>query len=53
MRFARVRQSQLNGEDLRDRWHNALKTLDEGDEIDPEAIMMRVCICTITFSPYH
>jgi hypothetical protein len=32
----------LNGEDLRDRWHNALKNLDDDVEIDPEDIKMRV-----------
>jgi salicylate hydroxylase len=33
--------SQRNGEDLRDRWHNALKNLDEGTEVDPESVKMR------------
>ena len=42
LRFERVRKSQLNGEDLRDRWHNALKDLDDDVEIDPEDIKMRV-----------
>jgi salicylate hydroxylase len=42
LRFERVRKSQLNGEDLRDRWHNALKNLDDDVEIDPEDIKMRV-----------
>ena len=41
LRFARTRQSQSNGEDLRDRWHNALKDIDDGVEIDPESIKMR------------
>ncbi|PMD43478.1 FAD/NAD(P)-binding domain-containing protein [Hyaloscypha variabilis F] len=41
LRFERVRKSQLNGEDLRDRWHNALKNLDDDVEIDPEDIKMR------------
>ncbi|KAH8819776.1 salicylate hydroxylase [Xylogone sp. PMI_703] len=41
MRFARVRQSQLNGEDVRDRWHNCLKNLDEGVEIDPETVKIK------------
>lgn len=41
LRFARTRQSQTNGEDLRDRWHNALKAVNEGIEIDPESVMMR------------
>lgn len=26
---------------MRDRWHNALKTLDQGVEIDPESVKMR------------
>jgi salicylate hydroxylase len=42
LRFERVRKSQLNGEDLRDRWHSALKILDDDVEIDPEDIKMRV-----------
>jgi len=41
LRFNRVRQSQLNGEDVRDRWHNVLKNLDEGAEIDPEEVKIR------------
>ncbi|KAI0883962.1 putative monooxygenase [Annulohypoxylon maeteangense] len=41
LRFARTRASQTNGEDLRDRWHNALKDVDEGVEIDPESVKMR------------
>ncbi|KAJ0117310.1 monooxygenase [Diaporthe amygdali] len=41
IRFARTRQSQTAGEDLRDRWHNALKGLEEGVEIDPESVKMR------------
>lgn len=41
LRFGRIRQSQTNGEDLRDRWHNALKNIDEGVEIDPESIKIR------------
>lgn len=41
LRFGRTRLSQGNGEDLRDRWHNALKNLDEGTEIDPESVKMR------------
>lgn len=31
----------MNGEDLRDRWHNALKNVDEGVEIDPESLKIR------------
>lgn len=41
LRFARTRASQLNGEDLRDRWHNALKDVDDGVEIDPESLKIR------------
>lgn len=41
LRYPRTRLSQKNGEDLRDRWHNALKNLDEGTEIDPESVKMR------------
>lgn len=41
MRFARTRQSQTAGVDLRDRWHNALKNLDEGVQVDPESVKMR------------
>ncbi len=41
IRFPRTRLSQANGEDLRDRWHNALKDLDDGAEIDPESVKMR------------
>ncbi|KAI1263507.1 salicylate hydroxylase [Xylariaceae sp. FL1019] len=41
LRFARTRASQSNGEDLRDRWHNALKDVEEGVEIDPELLKIR------------
>lgn len=41
VRFARTRQSQTAGEDLRDRWHNALKGLEDGVDIDPESVKMR------------
>ncbi|KAH7075029.1 salicylate hydroxylase [Paraphoma chrysanthemicola] len=41
LRFARVRQSQRNGEDLRDRWHNALKNLDDNEDINPEDVKIR------------
>lgn len=41
MRFSRTRQSQTAGEDLRDRWHNALKNLEEGVEPDPDSVKMR------------
>lgn len=33
--------SQLNGEELRDRWHNALKDLDRNVEIDPEDVKIK------------
>jgi salicylate hydroxylase len=42
LRYDRVRKAQLCGEDLRDRWHNALKQVNEGEEIDPESLHMRV-----------
>jgi salicylate hydroxylase len=41
LRFDRVRSSQTNGEDVRDRWHNALKNANEGVEIDPDSV--KVC----------
>ena len=41
LRFGRTRQSQTNGEDLRDRWHSALRKVNAGEEIDPESVMMR------------
>ncbi|KAI0127421.1 salicylate hydroxylase [Xylariales sp. AK1849] len=41
LRFPRTRLSQTNGEDLRDRWHNALKNVADGVEIDPESVRMR------------
>ncbi|KAF3763593.1 putative monooxygenase [Cryphonectria parasitica EP155] len=41
IRFGRTRQSQTAGVDLRDRWHNALKNLEDGVEIDPESVKMR------------
>ena len=43
LRFRRTRMSQLNGEDLRDRWHGALKKVDEDREIDEESVMIKVC----------
>ncbi|RFU26779.1 hypothetical protein B7463_g9561, partial [Scytalidium lignicola] len=33
--------SQLNGEDVRDRWHNCLKNLDEGVKIEPETVKIK------------
>jgi salicylate hydroxylase len=43
LRFRRTRQSQTNGEDLRDRWHSVLKGVDEDREIDPEDVKIKVC----------
>jgi salicylate hydroxylase len=40
--MARVRSAQLCGEDVRDRWHNALKNVNDGQEIDPESIHIKV-----------
>lgn len=42
LRYARVRQAQLCGEDVRDRWHNALKKVNNDEEIDPESIHIKV-----------
>lgn len=42
LRFDRVRKCQLNGEDVRDRWHSALRTAEAGEEINPEDVMIRV-----------
>ncbi|KAL1884810.1 hypothetical protein Plec18167_002402 [Paecilomyces lecythidis] len=41
LRFDRVRQSQLSGEDLRNRWHNALKLLRDGEELDSDDIKIK------------
>ncbi|KAL1977089.1 hypothetical protein VTN31DRAFT_3371 [Thermomyces dupontii] len=41
LRFDRVRQSQLSGEDLRNRWHNALKHLNDGEDLDPDDIKIK------------
>ncbi|KAJ9207934.1 transcriptional regulator family: Fungal Specific TF [Paecilomyces variotii] len=41
LRFDRVRQSQLSGEDLRNRWHNALKLLRDGEQLDPDDIKIK------------
>ncbi|RDL40260.1 Uncharacterized protein BP5553_00239 [Venustampulla echinocandica] len=41
LRFDRVRKCQLNGEDVRDRWHSALKTVEAGEKLDPEEVMIR------------
>ncbi|EMC93667.1 hypothetical protein BAUCODRAFT_26899 [Baudoinia panamericana UAMH 10762] len=40
LRFARTERSRHNGEDLRDRWHSALRMSNAGGEIDPETIKM-------------
>jgi len=41
LRFARVRQAQLNGEDVRDRWHSVLKDVDDDVQIDPEDVKIK------------
>ncbi|EPQ57455.1 monooxygenase [Gloeophyllum trabeum ATCC 11539] len=41
LRFDRVRQSQLNGEDVRDRWHNILKKVNADQEIDPDDVKIK------------
>ena len=41
LRQDRVRASQLCGEDLRDRWHSALKNLDAGEDVDPANVLMK------------
>jgi salicylate hydroxylase len=41
LRFPRTRASQTNGEDLRDRWHGALKGVEEDKVIDPESVKIR------------
>lgn len=48
LRFPRTRQSQTNGEDVRDRWHNILKDVDDGVEIDPEECKIKVRRCRFT-----
>lgn len=42
-----MRKSQLNGEELRDRWHSALRNLDEDMEIDPEDVKIKVRLIII------
>jgi salicylate hydroxylase len=42
LRFRRTRQSQTNGEDLRNRWHTCLKNVDEDREINPEDVKIKV-----------
>ncbi|KAK0718980.1 hypothetical protein B0T21DRAFT_295507 [Apiosordaria backusii] len=41
LRFPRVRVSQTHGEDLRDRWHNVLKNVEEDVDIDPEMVKIK------------
>ncbi|KZT51429.1 FAD/NAD(P)-binding domain-containing protein [Calocera cornea HHB12733] len=41
MRYARVLKTQKTGEDLRIRWHNALKKVQKGEHIEPDSIKMR------------
>ncbi|KAL4962748.1 uncharacterized protein BDV14DRAFT_210389 [Aspergillus stella-maris] len=41
LRFDRVRKCQRNGEDIRDRWHGALRQLEAGNRLNPEDVMMR------------
>ncbi|KAK3372668.1 hypothetical protein B0H63DRAFT_551517 [Podospora didyma] len=41
LRFPRTRVSQTHGEDLRDRWHNVLKNVDQDIEIDPEMVKIK------------
>jgi len=41
LRFNRVRRSQFNGEDVRDRWHNALRSVEEGIEINPDDVKIK------------
>ncbi|GAA5908588.1 hypothetical protein JCM6882_003685 [Rhodosporidiobolus microsporus] len=41
LRYARVLKTQKTGEDTRRRWHNALRDMDAGKEIDPESVKMQ------------
>ncbi|GAA6014850.1 hypothetical protein JCM10207_002201 [Rhodosporidiobolus poonsookiae] len=41
LRYARVLKTQKTGEDTRRRWHNALRDLDAGREVDPESVKMQ------------
>ncbi|GAA6034655.1 hypothetical protein JCM8097_001101 [Rhodosporidiobolus ruineniae] len=41
LRYARVLKTQKTGEDTRRRWHNALRDLDAGKEVDPESVKMQ------------
>lgn len=42
LRFDRVRKCQKNGEDVRDRWHSALRILEAGEKLDPDQVKIRV-----------
>lgn len=44
LRYARVLKTQKTGEDTRRRWHNALRDLDAGREVDPESVKMQCVI---------
>ena len=50
IRFPRVRRAQTNGEDLRDRWHSALDRIGEGEEIDPNTLLIRVSSWPTTYT---
>lgn len=53
LRFPRIRVSQTNGEDVRDRWHNALKNLDAGVALKEEDFHMKVSATRISsICPY-
>jgi len=41
LRFARTRASQRNGEDVRDRWHNALRSVADNIEINPDDVKIK------------
>lgn len=41
LRFKRVCLSQDNGEDLRARWHNTLRDMDDSVDVSPEAVKIR------------
>ncbi|GAB7357030.1 hypothetical protein MBLNU459_g7856t2 [Dothideomycetes sp. NU459] len=48
LRFDRVRSSQTNGEDVRDRWHSALKDVNDGTEIDPDSVKEQIAVILTT-----
>jgi len=54
LRFPRTRVSQTHGEDLRDRWHNVLKDVTDGDvEIDPEMVKIKASLSFLSFLYFH